>query len=376
MQNYSVLLLKTLVVSIFLSLCGFSDAFAAEVNLAWDPSPDASVIGYKVYYGDASGQYQWVKDARANFSYTVTGLSEPEPYYFAVTAYSDSEESGYSKELACYFIVGAASANGQIKPVGVNVYSGGSSQTFSILPDNGYKISQVLIDGASAGPISQYTFHDLNACHTITANFAPINYVIDTQVQGNGSISPSGPVDVSPGANQAFTISPAANYQISDVYVDGVSVGAIPNYTFKNIITNHTIKATFIPIPNYIIISTAGSYGFLSPSGAVSVKSGASQKFTIIPTSGYKTASVKVDGVSIGTPTTYTFSNINANHTISASFVIIGPNGGRTASVASNASSNASSNAGNAANVPAISPPVWALLAGLGLGAILKRRKN
>ncbi|HPU56241.1 MAG TPA: fibronectin type III domain-containing protein, partial [Verrucomicrobiota bacterium] len=32
-------------------------ASAASVTLAWDPSPDPSVVGYFVYYGDASRSY-------------------------------------------------------------------------------------------------------------------------------------------------------------------------------------------------------------------------------------------------------------------------------------------------------------------------------
>ncbi len=49
---------------------------------------------------------------------------------------------------------------------------------------------------------------------------------------------------------------------------------------------------------------------------------GASQTFTITPNTDYHVADVLVDGVSVGAVTSYTFSNVIANHTISASFAL------------------------------------------------------
>ncbi|MCD7844651.1 MAG: S-layer homology domain-containing protein [Oscillospiraceae bacterium] len=66
-------------------------------------------------------------------------------------------------------------------------------------------------------------------------------------------------------------------------------------------------------------ITVEDPYGFISPSGAVSVLSGASVTFTISALTGYTLGDVKVDGTSIGTSeTSYTFSNVKADHTISA----------------------------------------------------------
>lgn len=69
--------------------------------------------------------------------------------------------------------------------------------------------------------------------------------VITATAGAHGSISPSGPVSVTPGANQTFTITPAAHYHVAGVWVDGVSVGAVGSYTFTNVQANHTIRASF-----------------------------------------------------------------------------------------------------------------------------------
>ncbi len=47
---------------------------------------------------------------------------------------------------------------------------------------------------------------------------------------------------------------------------------------------------------------------------------GSNQTFTITPNTRYHVVNVLVDGSSVGAVTTYTFSNITANHTISATF--------------------------------------------------------
>src|SRR5262249_38240321 len=58
----------------------------------------------------------------------------------------------------------------------------------------------------------------------------------------------------------------------------------------------------------------------ISPSGAVSVACGASQTFGITASTCYHTTDVKVDGVSVGAVSTYTFTDVQADHTIDASF--------------------------------------------------------
>jgi len=70
----------------------------------------------------------------------------------------------------------------------------------------------------------------------------------------------------------------------------------------------------------YTITATAGPGGSISPSGAVTVKSGDSATFTITPNSGYAISDVKVDGKSVGVVTSYTFTNVTADHTIEATF--------------------------------------------------------
>ena len=97
----------------------------------------------------------------------------------------------------------------------------------------------------SVGTVSSYTFSKVTANHTISASFAPITYTITATAGANGAISPSGSATVNSGSNQTFIITPADNYKVSDVTVDGVSVGTVSSYKFSNVTANHTISASF-----------------------------------------------------------------------------------------------------------------------------------
>jgi hypothetical protein len=70
----------------------------------------------------------------------------------------------------------------------------------------------------------------------------------------------------------------------------------------------------------YTITASAGFGGRISPSGSVSILQSTSKTFAITPGNGYAVKDVKVNGVSVGAVTSYTFSNVNANQSITAEF--------------------------------------------------------
>src|SRR5204863_278123 len=132
-------------------------------------------------------------------------------------------------------------ANGSIAPSGsVNVNTG-DDQSFTVTPDTDYHVADVLVDGVSVGSVSSYTFANVHATHTISATFAIDTYTISASAGANGSIAPSGAVNVNAGADQSVTITPDTDYHVADVLVDGVSVGAVASYTLTNVHATHTI---------------------------------------------------------------------------------------------------------------------------------------
>ncbi len=207
-------------------------------------------------------------------------------------------------------------ANGSITP-GTTAVVQGTSQTFAIAPASGYAMGSTTVDGTSKGALTSYTFSNVQADHTIAAAFIP---TITATAGANGNISPPGVRAVTSGADQTYTIIPKAGYHVDTLTVDGSPVTTATSYTFINVTTPHTILVTFAQNSTITITVTQGANGSITP-GTTAVVQGTSQTFAIAPASGYAVGSTTVDGTSKGALTGYTFSNVQADHTIAAAFI-------------------------------------------------------
>ncbi|MBN1676131.1 MAG: VCBS repeat-containing protein, partial [Kiritimatiellae bacterium] len=93
-----------------------------------------------------------------------------------------------------------------------------------------------------------------------TGNYTIITYLITATAGSGGSITPAGNVSVEHGSSRTFTITADPHYHVSGVRVDGVSVGAVPSYTFVNVVAGHAIDATFaIDLHTLDVISAWGT---------------------------------------------------------------------------------------------------------------------
>jgi hypothetical protein len=218
-----------------------------------------------------------------------------------------------------YTITASSGSGGSITPPGVTTLNEGSSQTYQVVPADGYRITDVLIDNVSVGPVSTYSFSSVTSNHTISASFSILTYTINASAETGGSINPSGTITLNHGSSQTFTFSPEPGMMISSVTVDNVSAGNPSQYTFSNITDNHSIRVWFSVITNTISAS-AGTGGRISPQGNVQVNYGEDQSFSIEANTGYYVSGVLVDNNSAGPVTNYTFNDVTSPHSISASF--------------------------------------------------------
>ena len=233
-----------------------------------------------------------------------------------------------------FHISASAGSGGYIAPDGDVTVTRGSSESFVIVAEANRHIVDVTVDGTSMGAVSSYAFNDVNQDHAIAATFALNTYTISASAGGCGTISPPGTATVNHGADQTYAILPQDNCYIANVRVDGQSIGTPPTYTFANVASSHTIVVDFAA-NNHTITASASANGSISPQGETSVNSGSSLSFTIAPAVHFHVLDVAVDGASVGAVTAYTFDNVTADHTISASFAAdthtitasAGPNG-------------------------------------------------
>lgn len=83
----------------------------------------------------------------------------------------DVGEVTVTVSAAHYAIEATAGSGGRIEPNGTTTILSGDSQMFSITPETGYKVQDVLVDGVSIGAVREYQFESVTEHHTIEARF-------------------------------------------------------------------------------------------------------------------------------------------------------------------------------------------------------------
>lgn len=165
----------------------------------------------------------------------------------------------------------------------------------------------------------------------------PEGVLFELTVSSNdgGSVSPAGTTKLAQGTTQTITITPDSGFIVSDVLLDGGSVGAVTSLKVE-MDGNHAVEVVFIeetePVPvEHTITASAGTGGRISPSGEVKVADGADQTFTFTANGSYRVSQVTVDGKTVTvTGNSYTFEDVTGDHTISVTFRYVGGGGGGT----------------------------------------------
>jgi len=319
-----------------------------------------------------------------SFRYCLSGgtveLTDVQTVYTSGSGiFSVSGTSVVQLQATSQFTINAsAGVGGTITPSGEVAVIPGTDQLFTITPDVGYEIADVLVDGESVGAVTEYTFPNVSANHTISASFTALTSIaLNKPASAQSAIySPSKANDDNKLTYWAATPYPQwwkvdleNVYDITGIvlrnHVDGgryyqyTIEASTDDITYTPVVTkdntspavdegdsyvvsvtarylrvtttyNSANQAVFISdfkvygvLHNYIILSNTAGGGQINPSGDVAVPSSSDQLFTITPDVGYEIAEVLVDGESVGAVTEYTFPNVSANHTISASFTAL-----------------------------------------------------
>lgn len=197
------------------------------------------------------------------------------------------------------------------------VANGGSTTPVTAHPDSGFTFLNWTGSGFTTSTTNPLTLSNVTQNYAITANFSALpTFALSVSLGAGVAGTPSSGGEYLQGTAVNFSYSTQAGYTNLHVTLDGNPVAASGSVTMN---APHTLAAT--AVPGYIITASAGIWGSISPQGAVTVPSGGSQTFTITADTGFTIQSVVVDGVNIGAVPTYTFNNVLANHTISATFI-------------------------------------------------------
>ena len=131
-------------------------------------------------------------------------------------------------------------------------------------------------DGMQDSEVKTFTY-------TIEIPKPIVKHTITATAGANGSISPSGNVEVVEGADQTFTITANEGYEIESLKVDGKTVNTAASYTFKNVTAAHTIEVTFKQKATPVQ-PTVKKPGISKQPQNASVKAGEQATFTVAAT--------------------------------------------------------------------------------------------
>jgi uncharacterized protein (TIGR02145 family)/uncharacterized repeat protein (TIGR02543 family) len=224
---------------------------------------------------ESGSTWKWYKDLSFTQPATVTAVSgyadgSKVTVSQAGTYYVQAEGSGpcgkvgagsvYSTvAVKTYTITASAVGNGTISPNGTTSVTCGNDQAYTFSPSSGYKITDVLIDNASAGTLSSYTFKNVQSDHTIQVTFAQITYTLTSTVSpsNSGTITPASGTFVA-GANTSLSASAKSGYHFSSWTVNGSASGNT-NPLPLTMNGDKSVTANFIPEYTVTFNSQGGS---------------------------------------------------------------------------------------------------------------------
>ncbi|OQC44262.1 MAG: Lys-gingipain precursor [Bacteroidetes bacterium ADurb.Bin028] len=289
--------------------------------------PTAAPIAYNVYCDGA------LIGTSTTTDFSCTEATSGSHQYCVEAIYADDCVSpqvcaNIGTVINTYTITATAGNGGSISPSGSVEVNEGENKTFNIAPNTNYSIADVTVDGVSVGVVNTYTFSNVNSNHTISATFnyscLAVNNLDATSEAGSVTLTWTAPTEGNVTGYKIYRDGSLQATVTALTYTQSGLSGGSYEYcvatVYDGVECTNTACATVVVLNNYTITASALNGGSISPEGSVAVVEGNDKTFTITPDDCYVLADVIVDGISVGAVSTYTFSNVNSNHTISASF--------------------------------------------------------
>ena len=246
------------------------------------------------------------------------------PQTYTVTAVNATTQGYIVTAPVNNGIIAFAKPNGTIEPLGAVDMDTGTDKTFTIKPDTGYHIADVLVDTVSKGEVASYTFSNVIANHTITATFAVdvgtyyISGTVSGAVQQGVTLTLSGAASskITSGADGAFTFTASnGSYTVTP---------SLSGYTFTPSSRNIAISGKdvngcdFVATKNTGIYSISGTVGGAIQEGVTITLSDALSSTTLSGADGKYSFTGLADGDYTVTPelSGYSFTPFSKDATI------------------------------------------------------------
>lgn len=138
-----------------------------------------------------------------------------------------------------------------------------------------------------------------------------------TWTNSGWTINPRYPNSASAGGKTFTFTGPVANGILGARVIGQVRT---TDTSYHWIVKEVQVAGNIGPVNTFTINTSAGPNGSINPPTAT-VSQGANQSFSITANPGFTVEDVKADGSSVGAVNSFTFSNVQANHLLSATFI-------------------------------------------------------
>lgn len=265
-----------LLAGLMLLVLGVSAASAqTTVTAAWDRNTDTFTAGYRVYYGTASGNYQWSVDAGNQVSAPIN-LSPGYVYYFVVRGYTTAYEYGppsaeatidlrsnaptaqltASMQSATTALVSWQTTNAVSANInGIAVGASGSASV-DVTTQTTFTLTATAADGRTATSSATVTPNTAPPTASIAATLGA-NYAATITWQTTNAVSASiNGISVGPSGSSSVTVSATTTFTITAVGATGATATASATVTVATV--------TAPGSPQNLAVSVSGSRATLN----------------------------------------------------------------------------------------------------------------
>ena len=223
-----------------------------------DAGADPGTFEAQVYNGSAWSSLSI--NARTSNSTQVLGLTSGTPgTEFAIA------------NLQSFTIMASAGPGGSISPSGTVTVPLNGNQAFTMLPEPGFHVVDVLVDGSSVGAMSGFTFTNVTTNRTIAVSFAGDSRALTVNVVGGGTVARSPDQPSYPhGSTVQLTATPGLGWAFSAWSGDLVSTNNPENLLMNDA---KTVTSLFLDI-------TPPTVAVTSPNGADVLHAGSNSNIT------------------------------------------------------------------------------------------------
>ena len=249
-------------------------------------------------------------------------VSTDATYSFTVNANTAGTYTAYFQQAAPtqYTITTNVTPVGSGTVTGGGSYNYGATCSLTATANNGYTFDNWTKNGNVVSTSPNYSF-TVSEDATYVAHFTENtnSYLISVIANPTDGGIITGAGIYTPGITITLTATPNEGYKFVNWTENGVIQWLTDQYEFV-VDRDRTIVANFEELPKFMISAIAGAHGTISPQGDIQVVQGTDQTFTMTPEPGGRIIKVQIDGIDIGPVETYTFTNVNRDHTIFVSF--------------------------------------------------------